>query len=192
MTLPKGIFLLLALAACLAAAGCGGDNQGKPIPAATATALQNELDNVQARLDNGSAGACKDILEGSRGPNDDRVQQLIDSMPDDVDSDVRSALQDSFDRLWELVRQDCDDKAAKEESQQQPEPEPTETETNTETNTTPTETETTTTPTSPDEAPLPDEGNGNNGGSVPGTGNGNGNSNGGGVSPGGTTLGGGE
>jgi hypothetical protein len=192
MTLPKGIFLLLALGACLAAAGCGGDNQGKPIPAATATALQNELDNVQARLDNGSAGACKDILEGSRGPNDDRVQQLIDSMPDDVDSDVRSALQDSFDRLWELVRQDCDDKAAKEESQQQPEPEPTETETNTETNTTPTETETTTTPTSPDEAPLPDEGNGNNGGSVPGTGNGNGNSNGGGVSPGGTTLGGGE
>jgi hypothetical protein len=193
MTHPKGIFLLLALGVCLAAAGCGGDNEGKPIPAATATALQNELDNVQARLDNGSAGACKDILEGSRGPNDDRVQQLIDSMPDDVDSDVRSALQDSFDRLWELVRQDCDDKASKEESQQ-PEQEPTQTETNTETTTTPTETETetTTTPTAPDEAPLPDEGNGKNGGGVPGNGNGNSNGTGGGVSPEGTILGGGE
>jgi hypothetical protein len=178
--------VLLALAG-LAAAGCGGDEEGAPIPQATATALNAELDGVQDRLDEGSAGACRDILGGPRDPNMDRVQQLIDSLPDDVDADVRSALEESFDRLWDLVQQDCNDKAQKEEdSQQEPEPEqPTETQTETETQTTPTETETEpTTPTAPEEAPLPNDGDGDSGGGVPGVGNGNGNGNGGGVGPG--------
>jgi hypothetical protein len=190
MTLRKGITVLLALGACLAAAGCGGDDEGKPIPAATATALQSQLDNIQARVDNGSAGACRDILEGSRGPNKQQVQQLIDSMPDSVDSDVRSALQDSFDNLWDLVDQDCQDKADKEQSQKQEQPEPTQTEP-TQTETTPTET--TPTETTPTETTPPSEGNDNNGGGAPGNGNGNGNGNGlgGGVSPDGADLGGG-
>jgi hypothetical protein len=192
MTLRKGITVLLALGACLAAAGCGGDDEGKPIPAATATALQSQLDNIQARVDNGSAGACRDILEGSRGPNKQQVQQLIDSMPDSVDSDVRSALQDSFDNLWDLVDQDCQDKADKEQSQQQQQQEqpeqPTQTET-TPTETTPTET--TPTETTPTETTPPSEGNGNNGGGTPGNGNGNDNGLGGGVAPDGADLGGG-
>jgi hypothetical protein len=180
----------LALAVCLAVAGCGGDDEGKPIPQATATALNAELDNVQARVDNGSAGACKDILEGSRGPNRDRVNQLIDSMPDDVDADVRSALEDSFDNLWDLVQQKCDDLAADEEPQkEEEEPEPTETQTETETEPTPTETETTPTETEPDEAPLPNDGDGDTGDGLPGN-NGNGLGNGGGVGPG-ANLGGG-
>lgn len=178
----RPIAALLVIAACIAFAGCGGDEEeGAPIPSATATALNAELDGVQRRLDEGSAGACTDILEGPRGPNKDKVQSLIDSMPDDVDSDVRSALQDSFDRLWDLVGQDCDDKAQKEKSQKEQEPEPeqptetqTETQTETETETTPTDTETDITPTSPDEAPLPNDGDGDSGGGVPGTGNGNG------------------
>jgi hypothetical protein len=189
MTPRKGITVLLALGACLAAAGCGGDDEGKPIPAATATALQSQLDNIQARVDNGSAGACRDILEGSRGPNKQQVQQLIDSMPDSVDSDVRSALQDSFDNLWDLVDQDCQDKADKEQSQKQEQPEePTQTET-TPTETTPTET--TPTETTPTETTPPSEGNDNNGGGAPGNGNGNGNGLGGGVAPDGADLGGG-
>ena len=174
--------MLLAVALSLAVAGCGGDEEGKPIPAASATALNNELDGVQARLDQGSAGACRDILEGPRDPNMARVQELIDAMPDDVDSDVRSALEDSFDRLWGLVRQECDDKAQEEQSQQpkettteEPAPETTPTET-TPPETTPTET------TPPQEEQLPPEGDGNNGGGVPGNGNGNGG--GGGVGPG--------
>jgi hypothetical protein len=179
------------LAAALA--GCGGDDKGKPIPVATATALNGELDNVQARLDNGSAGACKDILEGSRGPNRDRVNQLIDSMPDDVDSDVRSALQDSFDKLWDLVQQECDDRQAKEDQtkpkkkeEEEPKQDTTPTDT-TPTDTTPTDTTPTdTTPT--DESPLPNDGDGDSGG-VPGN-NGNGVGNGGGVGPG-AELGGG-
>jgi hypothetical protein len=185
----------LALAAFVGFAGCGGDDEGAPIPSATATALNTELDRVQARIDQGSAGACRDVLEGPRGPNKARAQQLIDSMPDDVDSDVRSALQDSFDNLWDLVQQECDDRQAKEdeakqqqqqEQEQQEQPETTETET--EQQTTPTTTEPTdTTPT--DEAPLPNDGDGDSGGGVPGN-NGNGLGSGGGVSPG-ADLGGG-
>ena len=179
----KRLFPLALVAAVLALAGCGGDDEGAPIPAQTATALQAELDGVQARIDNGSAGACRDILEGSRGPNLERVNELIDALPDDVDPDVRSALVESFDRLWELVQQDCDDKASQEE-QEQPDPEPTPPTTTEET--TPEET-TPTTPeeTTPEEDILPPEGDGDNEGEIPpGNGNGNGVGNGGGVGPG--------
>jgi len=180
MSLRRPAFLLVAFA--LALAGCGGDDEGKPIPAAAADALNAELDTVQARLDNGSGGACRDILEGSRGPNDDRVQQLIENMPDDVDADVRSALEDSFDRLWDLVQQDCEEKAQRDESQPEPEPEPAQTET-TETETTPTETTTTET-TPPTEEQQPQDGDGDTN-DAPGNGNGNGNGvgNGGGAGP---------
>jgi len=189
MTARVLTFALLALA--LVAAGCGGDDEGKPIPAATATQLDAQLDGVQARLDNGTAGACKDILEGPRGPNLEQVNQIIESLPDDVDSGVRSALQDSFDNLWDRVQDKCDELS---EAQQQP----------TETETTPTEitpTETTPTETTPTETvppateELPPDGNGNGNGGVPGNGNGNGNGGtgvGGGISPDGANLGGGE
>jgi hypothetical protein len=188
MSHARRIAVLLAVALSLAVAGCGGDEEGKPIPVASATALNNELDGVQARLDEGSAGACRDILGGPRGPNMARVQELIDALPDDVDSDVRSALEDSFDQLWDLVQQDCDDKAQEEKSQQEPEPqEPAQTDTDTTptdtTDTTPTDTTPTdTTPTAPQDQQLPPDGDGNNGGGVPGSGNGNGN--GGGVGAG--------
>ncbi len=180
--------MLLALAAGLAAAGCGGDDEGAPIPQATATALNAELDGVQARLDQGSAGACQDILEGPRDPNMDRVQQLIESLPDDVDADVRSALEESFDRLWDLVGQECDDKA-QEQEQDQPDTNTTPTDTTptdtTPTDTTPTDTTPTdTTPTTPEDEPLPNDGDGDSGGGVPGNGNGNGNEDGGGFGPG--------
>jgi hypothetical protein len=192
MTLAARLLLLLALLASLAVAGCGGDEEGKPIPSATANALEGELDGVQARLDNGSAGACKDILEGTRGPNMERVNELIGSLPDDVDPDVRSALEDSFDRLWDLVGQDCDDKASKEE-QAQPEPEPETTETQTETTETQTETTetqpTTTEPTLPGEEELPPDGTGDGNGNGN---NGNGVGNGGGAGPSGADLGDGE
>jgi hypothetical protein len=182
----------MALVLGLAAAGCGGNDKGDPIPAATASELQTELNGVQDRLDQGSAGACRDVLEGPRGPNKQRVQDLIDSMPSGVDSDVKSALQDSFDNLWDLVQQDCDDKAS---SEQPTKTTPTQTETDTtptetQTETTPTETEPTTTPTSPENAPLPNDGNGNGTGNGGGAGNGTGNGTGtgdgagGGVGPG--------
>src|SRR6185503_6614447 len=103
-------------------------------------ALNTQLDGVQARLDNGTAGACKDILEGPRGPNLEQVNQIIESLPDDVDSGVRSALQDSFDNLWDRVQDKCDELAQKQEQQQPTETQTTPTETETQTETTPTET----------------------------------------------------
>jgi hypothetical protein len=178
----KRIFLLLALGACLAAAGCGSDDEGgKKIPAATAAALQQQLNGVQARLDNGSPGACTDILEGTRGPNRAAVQQLIDGLPNDVDPDVRDALQESFDNLWSLVESKC-------QNLQPDEPAQTETQTQTQTEETPTETTppaTETTPPATETTPPatetnPPEGNGNNGGAIPPDGNG------GGVGPGAT------
>jgi hypothetical protein len=179
VTTLKRISLLLALGACLAAAGCGSDDEGgKPIPADTAAALETQLDGVQARLDNGTEGACKDILEGTRGPNRDAVQQLLDGLPSDVDPDVRDALEQSFDNLWSLVESKCEDLQADEPTQTQTQPEP-----ETETTEVPTETVETTPPetdteTNPEEAPLPPEGDGENGGSVPET------DSGGGVGPG--------
>ena len=181
MTTLKRISLLFALGACLAAAGCGSDDEGGTrIPADTAAALATQLDDVQARLDNATPGACKDILEGPRGPNRAAVQQLIDGLPDDVDPDVRDALQESFDNLWSLVESKCEDLEADEPAQTEttePETTPTETETEpTETIPPPTETE----PTTPEETPLPPDGDGENGGAIPPDGNG------GGVGPGAT------
>jgi hypothetical protein len=185
VTTLKRISLLLALGVCLAAAGCGSDDEGgKPIPADAAAALESQLDGVQARLDNGTPGACRDILEGSRGPNRDAVQQLLDGLPGDVDPDVRDALEQSFDNLWSLVESKCGELQADEptqtQTQTQPEPETNTTEVPTDTvETTPPETDT---ETAPEETPLPPDGDGDSGGTIPETGNG------GGVGPGAIKL----
>ncbi len=126
MTKLKRTTLLMLLGACLAAAGCGSDDEGDPIPADSAAELESQLDGVQARLDNGSVGACDDILAGPRGPNVDAVNQTISQLPDGVDEDVRAGLQDGFDKLWTLVEDRCTElrEAAESQQQEQPEPEP--------------------------------------------------------------------
>jgi hypothetical protein len=161
----KRTTLVLLLGACLAAAGCGSDDEGDPIPADSAAALQSQLDNVQARLDNGSVGACDDILSGPRGPNADAVNQAIADLPDGVDEDVRSALQDGFDRLFTLVEERCNELREDAESQQQtetteepPEVLPPETETETQPETVPeTVPETTPETVPPETTPPPTE-----------------------------------
>ena len=167
-------FVLLALV--LLAAGCGGDEEGKQLPSAQVQLLNGRLDETQRRLDDGSAGACRDILNDTKP----EVGKIIDSLPSDVDGDVRDALVESFDNLWSLVDDRCQE-AQQDEESQQPEPEPSQPE-ETETETVPPETDTTeTTPPATEE--LPFEGDGDNGGGLPGNGNGNGN--GGGFGPGG-------
>jgi hypothetical protein len=95
-----------AVIACLAAAvlgGCGSsDDKGKPIPAATRAELDKRLDSVKGRFDFGG-GACSDTAQDKES-----VQKTIDSLPDDTDSDVKSALQDGFDRLFQLTDEQCD------------------------------------------------------------------------------------
>jgi hypothetical protein len=171
VTSPKRIFLLLALGACLAAAGCGSDDEeGDPIPSDAVAALENRLSETENRLANGSEGACKDILEDSMP----EVGNIIDSLPDSVDPDVRDALEQSFENLWNLVDERCQElKPEESEPTETTEPEP-ETETievpEETTETTPPETETT----PPEEEELPPDGDGENGGAIPETGNGGG------------------
>jgi hypothetical protein len=177
----KRISLLLALGACLAAAGCGSDDEkGKRIPAEQAAQLETQLGIVQARLDNGTEGACKDILD-AEDANDDAVAEILSSLPNDVDPDVRDALEESFDNLWSLVESKCEDLKPDEPVQTETtEQETTTTETQTETTETTPPPETDTTPTNPDDLPLPQDGDGDSDGAIPP------NSNGGGVGPGAT------
>jgi hypothetical protein len=116
------ITLILALAAGLVA-GCGGDDDGgEPIPADQAAALQRQLESIENRFQSGG-GACADIT-GNADPNTTAVRSTLDSLPQDVDPEVRDALEQSFERLFELVQEQCDTEAGQEE-----EPAPVETET---------------------------------------------------------------
>jgi hypothetical protein len=146
---------LLVLAAF--AAGCGADEEGTQLPRATVSDLQGQLDSIQARFDFPDGGACDDITSGD-DPNTAKVDELIDSLPSNVDADLRDALRDSFDRLFELVDRECAQKTQEPDTGTVTETTPTETET-TPTETTPTETtptETTPTETAPTET-IPTE-----------------------------------
>jgi len=138
--------LLLLLAAGLAA-GCGSDKeQSKPIPAAAAAELDKRLTSVEGRFNFGD-GACGDIAEDQTLAN-----ETIGGLPDDVDPDVRQALQDGFDRLFTLTDGQCDENKAQEtqpDTVLEPAP-PTETETIP--TVPPTETETV--PTTPEQSPV--------------------------------------
>jgi hypothetical protein len=176
VTTLKRISILLALCACLAAIGCGSDDdKGDPVPAEQAAALQGRLDETEARLANGSVGACEDILEDTMP----EVGKIIDALPASVDADVRDALEQSFDNLWSLVESECQDLEQDEPTQTQTQPEP-----ETETTETPTETTETTplpetdTETTPEEEELPPDGDGDSDGLIPENGGG------GGVGPG--------
>lgn len=95
--------IILCLAAGLGA-GCGSDEEGEPIPAQTAAALENQLGGIEGRL--AVQGACNDITKGD-DPNTKVVDQLIADLPDDTDADVEQALRDGFDRLFQLVDERC-------------------------------------------------------------------------------------
>jgi hypothetical protein len=145
MNRPFDIRRLLAMTACVAAlamAGCGSDDEGDPIPQASAQDLQNQLSSIERRLE---TDACTDIIEGE-DTNVSRVDGTIDALPAEVDPDVRDALRESFNRLFELVQDECAGQETETETT------PTETETvPTETETVPTETETIPTETVPEE-----------------------------------------
>ena len=175
---------LLALG-CAAAlgAGCGGSDEpkGKPIPRALAASLNKELDAVQRRFDEGGPGPCGDIEDRSQ-PD---VERLLAQIPSNVDPEVRRALRQSFDRLWQLAGQQCNDTEPEPEPEPtvpEPEPEPLPTQPEPE----PTQPEPEPEPTTPAPEPEPQpgpptptppgnnrNGNGNGGGGGGGGGNGN-------------------
>jgi hypothetical protein len=160
---------LLAVAAL--AAGCGSDDEGgKPIPSAQVSALDNQLDSIQSRFEEGG-GACNDILRGD-DTNLDAVQAQLDRIPKSVDADVRRALGDSFQRLFDLVSSQCDTSKGQETTPETTESTPTQPETTESTPTQPetqqTQPQTQTTQEPPGQAkpknPKPPKGGGEDGG----------------------------
>jgi outer membrane biosynthesis protein TonB len=155
----------LALAACLVAAGCGSDEEGEPIPANIAGQLQTRLAEVERRFEFGN-GACADIQNDSLPA----VEDLLASIPENVDADVRQGLTEGFDRLFVLSEEQCEQTQTETETETEPAPapEPVQTEP---TETTPPPTETAPPPTETEEPPPvdtetePEPGEGGEGGS---------------------------
>jgi hypothetical protein len=169
---PRIITTLLLVIAAVAATGCGADDEPKPsIPADSAQELEARLDEVQRRFDAGG-GACGDIVNDSQPA----VESILASLPSSVDADVRGAVADSFDRLFELSAEQCDDQEESTTPTETETTDTTETETTdtTETETTETtETETTpteTTPTTETVPPPPDDDDDGTGGGGAGPG----------------------
>jgi hypothetical protein len=164
--------LLLVLAAGLAA-GCGSDQEPKrSIPASSVQELDARLAEVQRRFEAGG-GACADITKDSQPA----VDSILASLPSSVDRDERSALSESFTRLFELTAEQCDNGEPTTPTETETTPTETQTETTDTTETTPTETtptETTPTETTPTETtpttPPSDGVSGGGGASGPGPG----------------------
>lgn len=166
--------LAAGAAACVfAVAGCGGSDdepEGAKLPAAAVRQLDLRLDEIQRRYDDATAkdnpGACDDIAQDSFPA----VKQIIDGLPQDVDSKLRDATTESFANLQQLTDQGCQDVSTPTDTETAPpETETTPPET-TPPETTPTETtppETTPTETTPPQT-TPDTGG--TGGQDPDTG----------------------
>ena len=142
MTIRSRHLLASLCCAAAAAAGCGGDEEeGTPIPRGSVGELEQQLTSIQNRIEFArdappaeAAGACDDIEED----NVPSVDRLLARIPQDVEADVREALQDSFDRLFELAREECSELGQREDTTE--ETTPTETTPPPPVETTPTET----------------------------------------------------
>jgi len=106
----------LAACAWLAAAGCGSSEEeprGAPLPADAAAQLERRLDEVERRyrdgIDDANVGACMDIqtdsFEGGEAGNG--IDQILAGLPENVDPELRSAVEESFENLRELTAEDC-------------------------------------------------------------------------------------
>jgi TolA-binding protein len=147
-TLPYLLALLLGVGAALLAA-CGETTRGG-IPAADASGLKRQLENVRQRV---ADGRCDELADQLR-----EVNTRIDELPRSVDARLVHALRDGADRLQRRAVEDCNANNVP----TQTETTPTVTETPpTQTETTPLETTTTppldTTTTPPDTTTTPPE-----------------------------------
>jgi hypothetical protein len=92
----KAIFAIVAVAASLAIAGCGGDNESEgDLPAEDAATLLGQLEEVQANLDVGSCFVAADEA--------DLLIADIQELPSDVDGDLRQALENGAEQLRVLL-----------------------------------------------------------------------------------------
>jgi hypothetical protein len=132
--------LAMALTACAAIAGCGGDDGGPEIPREDADAMLATVSEIEA------ASASQECDEAQAGTTNLREQ--VDSLDGEIDGEIHDALSQMVSRLDEELGAECAETG------------PTGPEETTET-TEPTETvapTTTTTTTTTDEEPPPGEG----------------------------------
>jgi hypothetical protein len=95
----------LAAVTTLVLAGCGGQDQGQPIPTSTAQNILSRLDEVGRRVD---ARSCNSARDDSLPA----LRREVDGLPDNVDQRVRATLDDGVGRLGELVGTQCKQKTA--------------------------------------------------------------------------------
>lgn len=173
------LLCLLAAVAALVVAGCGDDEepQGEKLPPQVTQTLMAQLESVGDRVAAGVAGACDDVYSSDpEVGNIEPIDAALSSIPSDVDPEIRAALEQSIERLTQLVDQECSAIRSSEQgeldptTEEEPPPETVETETETaptettETTTTPPET----TPTDPDTPSTPPDGRGPEGTGPPG------------------------
>lgn len=155
------IAIALTAAAVALPVGCGGSDEpeGRGLPRDTVSELERRLDEIDRRysdaVENGNVGACDDIQNDSIPA----ANELVGSLPDDVDPEVRQAVEDSFANLEELAQSDCSNV---EPAETEPETTPVPTEP-TPPETTPEETTTETTPEKPPKERTPRENEGEGG-----------------------------
>jgi outer membrane biosynthesis protein TonB len=110
--------LLTALALAAFAAGCGGASE--PIPTASAEALIQGIDRVEASVREGECRRTRSTLR--------RLEKTARELPADVDPELRRTLVGGVENLAELVRTQCKQKRPKPKPKPkpvEPEPEPT-------------------------------------------------------------------
>jgi len=83
------------------------------------------VDEVERRyaagVEDGNVGSCNDIQTDSVP----EIERVIARLPEDVDPDLRQAVEESFARLEELTREGCADvKPPETDTETTPEPEP--------------------------------------------------------------------
>lgn len=138
--------------ALLAIAGCGGsDESERLLPQRVADELELRLESIRGRVEDGSAGACEDIYRSRDDGGDlEPIDEALASIPENVDPQIRAALEQSFQRLEQLVADECGEIREREPDEQDSAPEETEPDTDVE----PPETDTT--ETDPDDPAEPE------------------------------------
>ncbi len=139
---PKAILAVIAVAASLAVAGCGGDNEGD-LPPDDAATLLSQLEEVEANIDVGSCFVAADEA--------DILIAEVQDLPSDIDTDLREALERGSEQLRALTEDpdQCERPTTIETTTEETTTEETATEEDTTTRETTTEPTTTTTPTTP-------------------------------------------
>jgi hypothetical protein len=107
--LPYVVALLLGVCAALVAA-CAGSTKGG-IPAASASDLKSQLEDIRERVD---AGRCGELNGQLR-----QVDEGIDSLPESVDEQLKQALRDGANRLRDVAPRECNEIQAATQTQTQ-------------------------------------------------------------------------